>query len=63
MDTLRSTLVGAVSVTSLLVALFFLRFWYSTRDLFFLLFSIAFGIYGSSLFQVGELASTSPAMR
>ena len=33
MDTLRSTLVGAVSVTSLLVALFFLRFWYSTRDL------------------------------
>lgn len=53
MDTLRSMLIGAVSVTSLLIALFFLRFWYRTHDRFFLLFSLAFAIYSISQFTLG----------
>ena len=53
MDTLRSMLIGAVSVASLLVALFFLRFWYRTRDRFFLLFSLAFAIYSISEIILG----------
>jgi uncharacterized membrane protein HdeD (DUF308 family) len=39
-----STLLGAVAMGSLVAALFFLRFWQQTRDSFFLLFAIAFGL-------------------
>lgn len=48
MDTLASILAGAVATSSLIAALFFLRFWASTRDRFFLLFSAAFGVYAAS---------------
>jgi hypothetical protein len=40
----NSVLLGAVAMASLVAALFFLRFWRQTRDSFFLLFSIAFGV-------------------
>ena len=53
MDTLRSMLDGAVSVTSLLAALFFLQFWRRTGDRFFMLFSMAFGIYSISQLVLG----------
>jgi len=39
---LTSTLIGAAAMASLVVALFFLRFWRQTRDTLFLLFAIAF---------------------
>ena len=45
MEPLRSILTGAVAMASALVALFFLRFWVRTRDRFFLIFAVAFGIY------------------
>jgi lipoprotein signal peptidase len=39
-----SFISGAVAMASLVAALFFLRFWRQTRDRFFLLFSLAFGL-------------------
>ena len=62
MATLPSMLAGAVSVTSLVAALFFLRFWQRTRDRFFLLFSIAFAIYSLSQSVLGliEISEFEP---
>jgi hypothetical protein len=37
-------LLGAIITASITVALFFLRFWYSTRDRFFLFFALSFFI-------------------
>lgn len=39
-------LVGAIALASLLVGLFFLRFWKSTGDRFFLYFALSFAIEG-----------------
>lgn len=39
---MRDFLSGGVFVASLMVGIFFLRFWQDTRDRFFLYFSIAF---------------------
>ena len=41
---MSSVLLGAVAMASFIASLFFLRFWRQTRDNFFLLFSIAFGV-------------------
>ena len=41
---LISALAGAVAMASLVATLFFLRFWRQTRDAFFLLFALAFGL-------------------
>jgi hypothetical protein len=43
---LNSVLVGAIGAGSLIAALFFLRFWKSTRDRFFLFFALSFFIEG-----------------
>jgi uncharacterized membrane protein HdeD (DUF308 family) len=37
-------LSGAVAMASFVAALFFLKYWRQTRDSFFLLFALAFGI-------------------
>jgi uncharacterized membrane protein HdeD (DUF308 family) len=42
--TINLVLTGAVAMASFVAMLFFLRFWRQTRDSFFLLFAIAFGI-------------------
>jgi uncharacterized membrane protein HdeD (DUF308 family) len=39
-------LTGAIAMASTVIALFFLRFWRSTRDRFFLYFALSFGIEG-----------------
>jgi hypothetical protein len=39
-------LAGAIAMASLVIALFFLRFWRSTGDRFFLYFSLSFFIEG-----------------
>ncbi|MGE3536149.1 MAG: DUF5985 family protein [Candidatus Tectimicrobiota bacterium] len=39
---MRTLLLGAIAMASLVAALFFLRFWRDTRDRFFLFFAIAF---------------------
>ena len=40
-------LVGGIGVAALITGLFFLRFWRSTGDRFFLLFALAFWIEGA----------------
>jgi len=45
-DTLNSIIAAAISTLDLVAALFFLRFWIRTRDMFFLLFAMAFGVDG-----------------
>lgn len=42
MTTLNVILIGAIAMASLTASLYFLRFWKSTHDRFFLCFSIAF---------------------
>jgi uncharacterized membrane protein HdeD (DUF308 family) len=55
MGALSLILVGAVATLSLVVSLFFLRFWVRTRDVFFLLFALAFAIDGVSRIIVGAI--------
>lgn len=44
MSPLSLFLGGAISLASLVVALFFLRFWRATRDIFFLYFALSFAL-------------------
>jgi uncharacterized membrane protein HdeD (DUF308 family) len=53
MGALSLILVGMVATLSLVVSLFFLRFFVRTRDVFFLLFALAFAIDGVSRVIVG----------
>jgi hypothetical protein len=53
MTTLIGILTGAVAMAFLIAALFFLRFWIRTRDVFFALFAAAFAIYGFSQAALG----------
>jgi hypothetical protein len=46
-------LTGAIACASLLVAVFFLRFWKSTGDRFFLYFALSFGIQGLNRIHIG----------
>lgn len=43
---MNQLLAGAVAMGSLTIALFFIRFWRSTRDRFFLYFALSFLIEG-----------------
>jgi uncharacterized membrane protein HdeD (DUF308 family) len=43
----NNLLTGAIAMASIVIALFFLRFWRSTRDRFFLYFALSFGIEGA----------------
>lgn len=46
MSTLNAFLTGAIALASFVVVLLFMRFWRGTRDRFFLLFALAFGVEG-----------------
>jgi len=46
-------LTGAIAASSLLVGLFFFRFWRNSRDRFFLLFAISFFIEGLDRVALG----------
>jgi uncharacterized membrane protein HdeD (DUF308 family) len=39
-------LTGAISIACFVIALFFLRFWISTRDRFFVFFALSFALEG-----------------
>lgn len=45
---MQDILLGAIAMASLVAALFFLRFWRSTRDRFFLFFALSFLVEGLS---------------
>lgn len=55
---LSSVLLGAVSMASLVAALFFLKFWRQTRDRFFLLFAIAFSLDAFTRLALGFAAAS-----
>jgi hypothetical protein len=44
MGVIDDLLLGAIVMASLVIALFFLRFWHSTKDRFFLFFALSFFI-------------------
>ncbi|MGD9883045.1 DUF5985 family protein [Reyranella sp.] len=48
-----SLLMGAVAMASFVAMLFFLRHWQQTRETFFLLFAIAFGVDAASRAVLG----------
>jgi len=51
--TVNAVLSGAVAMASFVATLFFLRFWSQTRDRFFLLFAIGFGLDAAARFALG----------
>ena len=50
---MNSVILGAVAMASSIAALFFLRFWRQTRDILFLLFSLAFAVDSVSRLALG----------
>jgi hypothetical protein len=52
---MNQMLMGAISVASLVVGLFFFRFWRHTRDRFFLYFALSFWIEGGNRIALGLL--------
>jgi uncharacterized membrane protein HdeD (DUF308 family) len=52
-SSLTAVLMGAVAMASFVAMLFFLRFWRQTRDAFFLLFALAFGVDAVTRFVLG----------
>jgi hypothetical protein len=59
MNTYSVFLTGAISMACFVAALFFLRFWRSTRDRFFIFFAASFALEGvaragSAFLQLGD---------
>jgi hypothetical protein len=52
-------LVGATAFAAAVAGLFFLRFWKSTRDRFFLYFALSFFIEGGNRLLIGAQAEAS----
>jgi hypothetical protein len=52
---MNQMLMGAIAVASLVVGLFFLRFWRHTRDVFFLFFALSFWIEAANRAALGLL--------
>jgi hypothetical protein len=50
---MNEILVGAIAMGSFIAGLFFLRFWKSTRDRFFLFFAVSFFIEGVNRLLLG----------
>ncbi|MDB5772169.1 MAG: hypothetical protein V7606_3031 [Burkholderiales bacterium] len=50
---MNEILVGATAMGTLIAGLFFLRYWKSTRDRFFLFFAISFFIEGFNRLLIG----------
>lgn len=55
----NAILEGAIAMASLVIALFFLRFWKSTGDCFFLYFSLSFLLQSVNWIFLGILATQS----
>lgn len=55
---LEGFLLGVIVTTSLVAAMFFLKFWRQTRDTLFLAFAAAFGIEGIN--RIGFLFVETP---
>ena len=51
---MNELLIGGIATASLLIGFFFLRFWRTTGDGFFLLFALSFWIEGVNRFILGH---------
>jgi uncharacterized membrane protein HdeD (DUF308 family) len=56
MDPLNRALLGAISMASIVIGMFFLRFWRAGRDRFFLFFALSFLLEGANRFALALLA-------
>jgi hypothetical protein len=56
---MNQMMMGAVAVGSAVAALYFLRFWRSTRDTFFLYFALSFGIEALNRVALGVVGAES----
>jgi hypothetical protein len=55
MMAVNQLLMGAIAMASFVVALFFFRFWWHTRDRFFLYFALSFLIEAGNRIALGVL--------
>ena len=61
---MNEMMIGAIAACCIVIGLFFLRFWRSTRDIFFLFFALSFfldGLNRVSLVLFSNLQETSPS--
>ncbi len=56
---MNQVLAGGIAVASLVVGLFFFRFWRHTRDSFFLYFALWFWIEAGNRIALGLLVNTN----
>ena len=56
---MNQMLSGAIAVSSLLAGLFFLRFWRSSGDRFFLYFALSFALEGLNRIALGLLVDAN----
>ena len=56
---MNQMLMGAIAVGCLVAGLFFFRFWYSTRDRFFLYFALSFWVEAINRAVLGGLVQAS----
>lgn len=56
---MNAILSGAVALGSLIVGLFFFKFWWRSRDRFFLFFALSFWIEAGNRVALGLLAGSS----
>jgi len=59
---MNEMLLGAIAMASLVASLFFLRFWRSTGDRFFLFFALSFFIEGVNRVLLAPSAQSSDAV-
>lgn len=60
---MNNMLVGAIALASLIAGLFFLRFWRTTSDRFFLYFAISFLIEGFNRILLGGASGGEENLR
>ncbi len=58
----EALLSGAIASASMVVALFFLRFWRTTRDRFFLFFALSFSLEAVNRVFLGTMAGAREEM-
>ncbi len=55
---MKLVLLGAIAMACLIISLIFIRFWFTTRDRFFLFFAISFAIAGIGRLMLGLMPHT-----
>ena len=58
---MHEMLIGAIATAAFVAGLFFLRFWFATRDRFFLFFAAAFWIEGGHRALIYNVAGNNEA--